>query len=543
MVHRKTLAVAAAAGVVAAATAVAVGPAVLAQEPGPSEAEVTLTRLATVGQPTAGTTAPDGSVWIAERAGVIRVLGEQGLGETILDISAEVGLNGEQGLLGMVFDPTFEHFYISFSDLAGDNVIDEFEVSASGELLLGTRRTVFTQEQPFSNHNGGHITFGPDGMFYIGLGDGGSSGDPLDNGQNLGTLLGSILRIDPTGAEPYAIPPDNPFVNDPNARDEIWAYGLRNPWRFSFDAVTNDLWIGDVGQNTREEINFVPAGTGAGRNYGWARMEGTLPFSGQEPANHTPPIFDYDNDGARCAVTGGYVYRGNNIPALQGAYLYSDFCDGTIRALETDNGQVINDIDLGVSGFNVVSFVEGPDREIYVLNTGLPMGSVFRLDPVNPPSTSEPPPTTTEPPPTTTQPPPTTTEPPPSTSEPPPSTSEPPPSTEPPPTTTEPPPAAGCSVNFSANEWGDGNGGFTAGLTVTNQGDPISGWTLEFTLPGSASLTQGWSANWDQNGQLVTATNMSWNANLGQAQIGFNGTGYAGEPTSATLNGTTCSVS
>jgi glucose/arabinose dehydrogenase len=356
----------------------------LADQPGgvpAQDVQVTLTAVAGATAPTAGTTGPDSSVWIAERAGLVRVLGDEGLGEPVLDLTAEISTDGERGLLGIAFDETFAHFYVSFSDLAGDTVVDEFAV-AEGQLLPDTRRTVFTHEQPFSNHNGGHLAFGPDGMLYVSLGDGGGSGDPQDNGQNPGTLLGTLLRIDPTGGDPYAVPPDNPFVGDPAAQDEIWAYGLRNPWRFSFDAQTGDLWIADVGQNTREEVDFAPAGSTGGENYGWARMEGTLPFSGEEPANHVPPVFEYDNDGARCSITGGHVYRGSAIPALQGAYLFSDFCDGTIRAIEVTDGQVTGELDLGVNAGNVVSFVQGPDLELYALNIGIVGGTVFRIDPV-----------------------------------------------------------------------------------------------------------------------------------------------------------------
>jgi glucose/arabinose dehydrogenase len=382
MSRRTILAVIGSLGVVVPATTTA--SAALADQPGGApaqEVQVTLTAVAGAAAPTAGTTGPDRTVWIAERAGLVRVLGDQGLGEPVLDLTAEIGNDGEQGLLGIAFDPTFAHFYVSFSDLAGDTVIDELAVAADGALLPDTRRTVFTHEQPFTNHNGGHLAFGPDGMLYVSLGDGGSSGDPLDNGQNLDTLLGTLLRIDPTGGDPYAVPPDNPFVGDPAARDEIWAYGLRNPWRFSFDAQTGDLWIGDVGQNTREEIDLAPAGSGGGENYGWARMEGTLPFSGDEPANHVPPVHEYDNDGARCSVTGGYVYRGSAIPELQGAYLFSDFCDGTLRALQVADGQVTGELDLGVNAGNVVSFVQGPDLELYALNIGIITGTVFRIDP------------------------------------------------------------------------------------------------------------------------------------------------------------------
>jgi glucose/arabinose dehydrogenase len=342
---------------------------------------VALTQVATAQSPTAGTTGPGDTVWIAERAGLVRILGEDGLGDPVLDLSADISTDGEGGLLGMVFDDSFTHFYVSYTDLAGDTAVDEFAV-VDGQLQLDSRRTVFVQDQPFENHNGGHLAFGPDGMLYLALGDGGGSGDPFDNGQDLGTVLGKLLRIDPTAGDPYAIPPDNPFATDPAARGEIWAYGLRNPWRFSFDAATGDLWIADVGQNTREEVNWTPFGSRGGENYGWSRMEGTLPFSGEEPADHIPPVFEYDNDGARCSITGGYVYRGSAIPELQGAYLFSDFCDGTIRALQVQDGQVTGALDLGVNAGNVVSFVEGPDLELYALNIGLIVGSVVRIDPV-----------------------------------------------------------------------------------------------------------------------------------------------------------------
>ncbi|MFF1359260.1 PQQ-dependent sugar dehydrogenase [Streptomyces sp. NPDC058297] len=344
----------------------------------PQAAEVTLTNVATAQSPTAGTAGPGGTVWIAERAGTIRVLGNQGLGEPVLDISAETTTDGERGLLGIAFDEQFTHFYISFTNLEGTSTIDEFAVS-HGKLLPDTRRTVLTQTQPYDNHNGGDIKFGPDGYLYIALGDGGSGGDPHGNGQNLGTLLGKLLRIDPRGDTPYAIPPDNPFVGDPDARSEIWAYGLRNPWRFSFDAGTGDLLIGDVGQSDWEEIDWAPASSKGGENYGWSQMEGTHPFrGGVEPANHVPPIHEYDRTGLGCSVTGGYVYRGKAIPDLKGQYVFSDYCDGTVRSLQLENGKVTAVNDLGVNGGEVISFVQGCKGELYVLALG---GGISRIDP------------------------------------------------------------------------------------------------------------------------------------------------------------------
>ncbi|GAA1499556.1 PQQ-dependent sugar dehydrogenase [Streptomyces synnematoformans] len=344
---------------------------------GTAEAAVELTTVAEARNPSAGTAGPGGTLWIAERAGTVRVLDGSGLGEPVLDISDETTATGERGLLGIAFDPDFQHFYISFTDREGTSTVDEFAV-ADGALDPGSRRTVLTQEQPYANHNGGQIAFGPDGMLYIGLGDGGAGGDPHDNGQNLGTLLGKLLRIDPAGDDPYAIPEDNPFADDARARGEIWAYGLRNPWRFSFDAETGDLWIGDVGQNRVEEIDRAPGGSPGGENYGWGRMEGSEVFDGEEPANHVPPVHEYGRGGLGCSVTGGFVYRGTALPELAGQYLFSDYCDGTVRALQVENGEVTGQTDLGVSGGSVVSFVQGGDNELYVLDLG---GPVQRLDP------------------------------------------------------------------------------------------------------------------------------------------------------------------
>ncbi|MEW2066203.1 PQQ-dependent sugar dehydrogenase [Streptomyces sp. NPDC007346] len=344
----------------------------------PPQASVTLTEVATAQSPSAGAAGPDGKVWIAERAGTVRVLGDQGLGEPVLDISAETTTDGERGLLGVAFDPEFAHFYISYTDLEGTSTIDEFAVE-DGQLQPDTRRTVLTQEQPYPNHNGGDIKFGPDGYLYIAFGDGGSGGDPHGNGQNLDTLLGKLLRIDPGGGEPYAIPADNPFVAEEDARDEIWAYGLRNPWRFSFDAGTGDLLIGDVGQSEWEEIDWAPADSEGGENYGWSSMEGNHPFrGGTEPANHVPPVHEYDRSGLGCSVTGGFVYRGEAIADLAGQYVFSDYCDGTLRTLRIENGEVTDEGDLGVQGGEVISFVEAGDGELYVLAIG---GTVSRVDP------------------------------------------------------------------------------------------------------------------------------------------------------------------
>jgi glucose/arabinose dehydrogenase len=337
-----------------------------------------LTEVARAQGPSAGAAGPDDTLWIAERAGTVRVLDGSGLGEPVLDISDETTTDGERGLLGVAFDKTFAHFYISFTDLEGTSTVDEFAVEG-GQLQPDTRRTVLTQTQPYANHNGGDIKFGPDGYLYIAFGDGGSGGDPHGNGQKLDTLLGKLLRIDPSGGEPYAIPADNPFVDDADAKDEIWAYGLRNPWRFSFDTGTGDLLIGDVGQSDWEEIDWAPADSEGGENYGWSAMEGTHPFrGGTEPANHVPPVHEYDRTGLGCSVTGGFVYRGEALPDLQGSYVFSDYCDGTLRTLQMADGEVTGVGDLGVSAGEVISFMEGGDGELYVLGSN---GTVSRVDP------------------------------------------------------------------------------------------------------------------------------------------------------------------
>ncbi|MFD6310807.1 PQQ-dependent sugar dehydrogenase [Streptomyces nigra] len=340
-------------------------------------AQITLKQVATAKNPTAGAAGPGGKLWVAERAGTVRVLGDKGLGKPVLDISAETTTDGERGLLGIAFDRKYAHFYISFTNLEGTSTVDEFAVR-KGKIQPHTRRTVLTQPQPYANHNGGDIKIGPDGYLYIALGDGGSGGDPHGNGQNLGTLLGKLLRIDPRGGTPYAIPADNPFVNTPGAKGEIWSYGLRNPWRFSFDAGTGDLLIGDVGQNDWEEIDWASASSKGGENYGWGQMEGTHPFrGGTEPANHVPPVHEYDRSNFGCSVTGGYVYRGKAIPALRGQYVFSDYCDGTIRSLQMRNGKVTAVNDLGGNGGEIISFAQDRNGELYVFTIG---GSLSRID-------------------------------------------------------------------------------------------------------------------------------------------------------------------
>lgn len=283
----------------------------------------------------------------------------------------------EQGLLGLAFSPD-GHLYVNFTDTAGDTHVSEFAF-AGGSADPATRRDLLFVDQPFANHNGGTLAFGPDGYLYVGLGDGGFGGDPFGNAQNLGTLLGKLLRIDPTpsGGSQYTIPSDNPFVGVPGERPEIWAYGLRNPWKYSFDRSTGDLWIADVGQRMWEEVDLQPAASPGGENYGWDRLEGTHPFEGDPPAEHVLPVYEYDHSGGRCSVTGGYVYRGSGGPTLAGAYLFGDFCQGALRALRLVNGQPVVE-DLGAVVPGLTSFGEDAAGELYAFSLAGPM---FRLHP------------------------------------------------------------------------------------------------------------------------------------------------------------------
>jgi len=326
--------------------------------------------------PTDITNADDGSnrLFIAEKPGRIKIAynGEV-LNEPFLDITDKVrSKEAERGLLGVAFHPGYKEngrFFVNYTDLNGDTVVSEYKVSADPNRADPESEQILLQiDQPASNHNGGQIQFGPDGYLYIGTGDGGSTGDPWGNAQNKNTLLGKILRIDVDGGKPYGIPPDNPFINDPNAKDEIWAYGLRNPWRFSFDAKSGDMFIADVGEGKWEEVNFQPRGSGGGENYGWNLFEENHKFSDSDELDITVfPVFDYSHDEG-CSITGGYVYRGNKYPELAGTYLFSDFCSGKIWGLR-NKGDVgwewteFLDTELGVSSFGV-----DENNGIYLLN-------------------------------------------------------------------------------------------------------------------------------------------------------------------------------
>ncbi|GFO61404.1 glucose dehydrogenase [Geomonas silvestris] len=345
---------------------------------------LTLTKVASgFKHPTTITNAADGSgrLFIVEQGGRIRILHDgQVLPKPFLDISHLVTRDGgEQGLLGLAFPPDYAHrkqIYVDYTNKEGigNTVIARISL-ASGDANRADPRSLtrlLTIKQPYANHNGGEIVFGPDKMLYIGMGDGGSAGDPKRNGQNARSLLGKLLRIDVLGAtEPYAVPAGNPFGN------EVWAYGLRNPWRFSFDRGTGDLYIADVGQDLVEEIDYQPDGKGAGANYGWSIMEGSRCFRqpGCKEEGLTMPVAEYRHGEGDCSVTGGYVYRGKH-RALQGIYFYGDFCSGRIWGLKREEGNWKTWL-VKESGLAISTFGEDESGELYVADYG--KGDIYRV--------------------------------------------------------------------------------------------------------------------------------------------------------------------
>lgn len=343
--------------------------------------------------------AGDGRLFIVERAGIIRYAtldAPAASAPTFLNITDRISAGGEGGLLGLAFHPDFAsngYLYVNYVTNVGGQLytrVSRFTVSANSNVAdAGSELILLQLAQPYSNHNGGDLNFGPDGYLYIGLGDGGSGGDPDERAQNINDLLGKMLRIDVDGGGSapqcgsnanYTVPADNPFV-DTAGCDEIWAVGLRNPWRFSFDRQTGDMFIGDVGQNAWEEIDFQPAGTG-GVNWGWDTKEGTHcyePASGCDSTGLTDPIYEYGHENGRCSITGGFVYRGSQYPALAGSYLYADFCTGEVWGLSANsgdwNGALTNNklADIGL----IATFGEDANGEVYV--AGYSNGIIYRI--------------------------------------------------------------------------------------------------------------------------------------------------------------------
>ncbi len=313
-----------------------------------------------------------GRMFVLEQPGTIRLVRNGSVAAIpFLDIRGKVGSAGsEQGLLGLAFHPDFAHnpyFYVNYTDNSGNTVIARY--TAKGDTADPTsEKTLLYINQPFPNHNGGVLTFGPDGYLYAGLGDGGSEGDPLDNGQNQGVLLAKILRIDVDHGDPYSVPQGNPFGN------EVWEYGLRNPWRISFDRANGDLYIADVGQDRWEEVDYAPKGQG-GLNFGWSYREGMHRYKGSPPAglSLTEPVVEYSHVPNRCAITGGYVYRGS-MPQWQGIYFYADFCSGEVWGLQHSSNSWISQL-LYSTGGHITTFGQDQAGELYYASGG----TVYRL--------------------------------------------------------------------------------------------------------------------------------------------------------------------
>jgi glucose/arabinose dehydrogenase len=346
---------------------------------------VKLTQVATGTEPVVLTMRPgdEQTMYVAERDGHVRVLGDKGLVDPpVLDMSALTKAGGERGLLGLAFAADGKHLYVDYTDVNGDSNVDEYALRADGTADPASRRPLLFQKQPYPNHNGGSLVRGPDGLLYIGFGDGGSANDPERRADKLTTFLGKILRIDPTpaGDKPYTVPPDNPFVGQSGALPEIWSYGVRNPWRFSFDRATGDLWIGDVGQNEIEEVDHATTASGRGRgvNWGWSAYEGSKRFNTDvDGTNAVGPVHEYQHGDLGCSITGGFVYRGSRVAGLTGAYVFGDYCYHGLRAI--DPAHPADATVLTPDGTAIVGFGEGVGGELYALSLN---GPIYRIDPI-----------------------------------------------------------------------------------------------------------------------------------------------------------------
>ncbi|MGE0308897.1 MAG: sorbosone dehydrogenase family protein, partial [Acidimicrobiia bacterium] len=331
--------------------------------------------------PTAMVTKPGTrDMYVTEKAGRVRVIRDGVLDPTpVLTIDPSlITAAGERGLLSMTFNADGSRVYLLRTAADGDVMVEEYMTTA-GSFVGASRRTVLTAEHStYPNHNGGHLVWGPDGHLWISIGDGGGAGDPLGNGQNTGTFLGKVLRIDPlpSGASPYTIPADNPFVGQSGKAPEVVAYGLRNPWRFTFDRLTGDLWIADVGQGSREEIDLDTAPVTLGTNYGWPLYEGSQRYSGNNPSGAALPIFDYPHANGDCSISGGVVYRGTAMPKADGVYFYGDFCTGRIGALRQRDAVAVDHVGSIANVASIVSFTQGVDDALYAVSSS---GTIWRL--------------------------------------------------------------------------------------------------------------------------------------------------------------------
>jgi glucose/arabinose dehydrogenase len=322
----------------------------------------------------------NGRIFVVEQPGRIRVVRNGVLQTTpFLDITGKVRSGSERGLLSVAFHPQYatnRFFYVYYTTRAsgnlaeGDIVIERYTATTNPEVAdpATSKLIITTAHSQQGNHNGGLLSFGPDGMLYAGLGDGGGAGDPFQTGQNQNALLGSLLRLDIAG-DPYTIPPGNPFFNEAGKRGEIWAKGLRNPWRYAFDAPTGLLYVADVGQGAREEVNVVQASQ-AGVNYGWSIAEGSICYNAAScnMAGLTPPVIEYAHTGGACSITGGYVYRGSAIPGIRGHYFYSDYCAGFVKSFRYENGAAFDQKDWGIPTNLVSSFGVDFAGELYVIS-------------------------------------------------------------------------------------------------------------------------------------------------------------------------------
>lgn len=330
--------------------------------------------------------ANDDRLFVVEQGGKIKIIQADGTVNStpFLNISSQVSNGNEQGLLGLAFHPNYAtngYFYINYTKTNGNTQIARFSVDPSNADVADSNSElpILDYNQPFSNHNGGNLLFGPDGFLYISSGDGGSGGDPSNNSQNINSLLGKLLRIDidsPSGGNNYGIPTDNPFFNNPNAKQEIYAYGLRNPWRFSIDLTDNNIWIADVGQGSREEINRATLGD-AGINYGWRCYEGTQPYNTQNcpPASELEfPFAEYTHANGNCSITGGFVYRGSVYSDIAGLYFFADYCSGLIGTVD-DSGNLLEH---GNFSGNWVSFGEDINKELYIID--ISGGAIYKVN-------------------------------------------------------------------------------------------------------------------------------------------------------------------